>query len=362
MKSKISFLFLISLFSLASAHANTRKEWKLGLYGRSTDDTLSSSRMVGPYALMRLQHKFTPDFEANLEGGLRVEVGSSSSLFTNEFEPKSKFLLSEASFTWRMLGPFSIRAGALNQAHHESPLLVDGGTFPAAIAALDFRGTAWHFHLDGQAAIPTSQNLSSKSVGKEPTANLLTQKAILGYDDQEWMFKLRASHFEFRNLTRGIAQDSRFYGNTVLGITNSARFFYDYEGYEAGGDIRIPLESQLSWTLGSSLVLNRRGPKNADEGRYFYSKFTWQDDDIKITPSVEWYRNEADSAPAFYTSSEYGHNNRRGLGAGLKLELLTLGFNIDLSYRRSKLIQPQTFQRDRFTFWQLSFEIPYEKF
>ncbi|MGZ7140690.1 hypothetical protein ACXWN7_09620, partial [Streptococcus pyogenes] len=90
---------------------------------------------------------------------LILETGSSSSLFTNEFEPKTRIHLQEASLRWRVWQPVKLMAGALDQRHHSSPILISGGTFPAAMISVDPELGDWLVHADAQAAIPTSRTL-----------------------------------------------------------------------------------------------------------------------------------------------------------------------------------------------------------
>lgn len=364
----ITTLLLASATSASaeeSGEPRTKAEWKAALYGRSTDDSQSASRTAGAAGIVRLQHRLHESLEAFLQGGASFESGSASSLFTNEFEPRSRLFLQEASLRWRAWGPASLKAGALDQQHHQSPLLISGGTFPAAMAILDWRPEGgWLVKLDGQAAIPTSRTLSTRATGKETTPTLFTQKIVLGWSDPEAGAHslLRASRFQYRNLTRGIAQDSRFYGNTVTGIGAASRFRYAYEGFEAGPDLSWRLFKGLSLQLGGSYLQNTSGPRSTDEGAYAYAGLEIQTETFSLAPKFEWYRNQADSAPAFFNSAEFGHNNRKGAGASLKLALPKAGIEIELKGRRTRLLNSSAFQRDRFDYLELSVEVPYAGF
>lgn len=359
----LSKLLVFSLVPLTSL-AQTKAEWKAGIYGRSTDDTLSSSRTVGVAGFVHLQHLLTDDLEARFLGGLVLETGSSSSLFTNEFEPKTRIALQEASLRWRIFQPVKLIAGAIDQRHHSSPLLIDGGTFPAGMVSFDPDFGNWLLHADGQAAIPTSRSLSTRSTGKEDTPTLFTQKIVGGWLDRATRARalFRATHFQFNNLTRGMAQDSRFYGNEVVGVGAASRFFYQYEGFEAGPDLVLPLGDRFFLGAGGSYIQNTKGPSGRNQGLYGYADLTFRSDGFSLRPRFEWYRNESDSSPAFYSSAEFGHNNRKGMGAGLQLSLPKARLEIELKARRGKLIEPRTFQRNQFDYLELSVELPYAGF
>lgn len=358
---KIQFLFILALLSTQASAQNSAR-WQLGLYGQSADDTLSSSKIVGFMGRAKLHHEFSDSFEANIVGQANIETGSSSSLFTDEFAPSNGLSLKEGSLKWKIFEPLSLQAGALEQSHHQSPLFVDGGTFPAGMIALDSKFQNWIFHLDSQAAIPTGKKLSSKSVGKEPTPYLFTEKLKFGWSSEEFSLVARGSHFQFRNLTHGIAQDSRFYGNSISGVSSASTFTHRFEGFESGADAGISFHKSIRWNIGGSYLQNTAGPKNANQGIYGFSELIWKSSEFSLRPKIEFYRNEADSSPAFYTSTEFGHNNRIGSGASIGIELPKAGLNIELKARRSDLIQPRTFQKDRFQFFQLSVEIPYASF
>jgi hypothetical protein len=361
------FTLLVTAAACPAAFAigETKAQWKAVLYGRSTDDTFSSSKTVGVAAVLKVQSQLADDLEARFVGIMLLETGSASSLFTNEFEPHSRFNLQEASLRWHIWQPFSFLAGAIDQRHQGSPLVVDGGTFPAAMLAADFGSGGWIFHGDAQAAIPTSRTLSVRSsAGKEPTPTLFTQKAVVGWEDKAFGFKglYRVTHFQYGNFTSGITQDSRFYGNTVVGVGLASRFLYKFEGIETGPDFVIPLGPSFSWRLGASFAKNFKGPVGDDEGRYAYTSLLFKAPTFTLTPGLEYFRAETDVAPAFYNSPGFGHNNRQGYGASLRAGLLNSGLELEVKARRSKLIEPRAFQKDRFDYIELTLEIPYADF
>jgi hypothetical protein len=358
-------IFLLAALLLSGpALAQTKAEWKASLYGRSTDDSLSSSRTVGVGVFAYIRHQFTENFEAKVLGGALLETGSSSSLFTDEFEPKSRLFLQEASLRWKPFQPLLLIAGALDQRHHDSPLLIDGGTFPAAMLSLDPNLGSWIAHFDAQAAIPTSRTLSTRATaGKENTPTLFTEKAVAGWNERGGARALlRVSHFQFASLTHGMAQDSRFYGNQIAGIGAASVFVYQYEGFEAGPDFLFPLGGRLFAGLGGSFLNNGKAPSGRNQGLYAYADLAYRGEKFSLRPRFEWYRNEADSAPAFYSSPEFGHNNRRGYGAALRFGMPEAKLEIEMKARRGELLEPQTFQKNQFNYLELTVGIPYADF
>ncbi len=357
---KILSSCLLALLLAGKSHAETSKAWKASLYGRSTSDNFSTSKTVGISGLLRIKHDASSSIQLLFIGGALLETGSDSSLFTNEFAPRNRLLLQEASVRWKMFQPLFLKAGALEQ--DQNPLFLDGGTFPAAkiILAPDFQ--SWILTLESQGAIPTSDTLSTRATGKENTPLLFTQKAILGWQEEENKILLQGTYFQYKNLTRGIAQDSRFYGNTVTGIGTNSRFVYDYRGFSAGPEFGVRFHKNFSWLAGASFLQNEEGPRDNNQGLYAYTQLSYRGEAFSLHPKIEWYRNEADAAPGFYTSKEFGHNNREGEGAALLLELPKVGLNVEAKAKQGRLIEPRTFQRDRFHFFQLTVSIPYADF
>lgn len=361
--SAIVITLIITPHSQLFAADETTKAWKSGLYGRSTDDTLSSSTIAGLALGFKLNHSMGESILMNAKVGANLESGSSNSLFTDEFAPTNAIYLQNASIAWTIAKPAQLIFGALEQSQQESPLVTAGGTFPAAREILQEQWKQLKTELSAQQAIPTSQRLTSKTVGKAPTPSFFTEKALLQFQTtNDALANIYVSHFSFRNLTNGIAQDSRFYGNSVSGVLSGAQFIYAYHGWEYGTSITHPLSEKVNFSIGASLVKNMGAPDGQNQGTYYFASMDHHSESYTWTPRLEFYRNEADASPAFYTSKEYGHNNRRGYGGSLSVSLLKSKLDIRARYMNAKLITPQTFQRDKFQFMEIDLETPYAIF
>ncbi len=355
-------LLSLSFTNIATAD-DTTKAWKSAIYGRSTDDTLSSSTLVGLGLGIKLDHSVGESILLNAKAGASLEVGSSNALFTDEFAPTNAFYLQNASMDWSVAKPFHLVFGALEQNQQESPLVIAGGTFPAAREILSPEWNRWKTELSAQQAIPTSQRLTSKNVGKAATPSLLTEKALVQFQSpDEAIFKAYISNFNFKNLTNGIAQDSRFDGNSVSGVLNGAQFIYAFHGWEYGASLSHPLSDHVAASIGASFVKNMGAPDGQNQGAFYFLSMDHHSDSFKWAPRFEYYHNESDSSPAFYTSKEYGHNNRKGLGGSFAVSILKSKLDIRARYMNARLINPQTFQRDKFQFIEIDLETPYANF
>lgn len=335
-------------------------QWNASLSGRSTDDSFSSTKTVGLAFRIRAQKNLSEALWFKFQGGAILETGSSSTLFTNEFEPKSRLKLEEASFNSRF-SIVQISLGALR--HSLSPLVLKGGTFPSAYAALLPVWGKFYSKAELQGSVPTSSTLSTRSTGKEPTPTLFTSTGSVGWRDKSAQFAgLNLSYFQFSNLTRGIAQDSRFYGNTVTGIGAASRFLYQYSGFVGGPSALFAINNHNLVGAQLDFSQNDKGPRNSSRGLYGKIEYIYRDQDFAVRPQLEWYQNEGDASPAFFSHEEFGHNNRKGFGTVVRVELKQTKLNFELKYRKTNLMEANTFQRSTFTYGEILLEIPYASF
>jgi len=354
-----SLIIGLLLFALP-VEASGLLQWNASLAGRSTDDSFSSTKTVGLAFRLRAKKNLSQALWLKFQGGAILETGSSSTLFTNEFEPKSRLKLEEASFNSR----FSIAQFSLGALRHSlSPLVLKGGTFPSAYGALLPVWGNLYSKLELQGSIPTSNTLSTRSTGKEPTPALFTTTGAFGWRDKNAQFAgLNLSYFQFNNLTRGIAQDSRFYGNSVTGIGAASRFPYQYAGFVGGPSALLAINNHHLVGAQLDFSQNDKGPRNSSRGLYGKIEYIYRDQDFAIRPQLEWYQNEGDSSPAFFSHEEFGHNNRKGFGGVVRVELKETKLNFELKYRKTNLIEANTFQRNTFTYGEILLEIPYASF
>lgn len=364
---RISLSVLLALVTVAllpqQSVASTIKSWNAALNASSTDDTLSNSKVVGFHLNGLALHDFTTTVRANIKASAVLETGSSTALFTDEFAPNSGVFLRNATMEAALLPEFTLFAGAIEQNHHESPLLISKGTFPGIREQVQLPTNQWLFHLSAQQAIPTSTSLSSKNTGKESTPMAYTEKVAAQFSIPEGFFaRARLNHFNFSHLTRGVAQDSRFYGNTVIGSGLGSQFLYAYHGWEYGMDFSHPILNATRASMGVSLLKNLGAPEGINQGQYFYGEIAHEGKRLLIAPRAEFYRNEQDASPAFYSSKEFGHNNRHGYGASIKVSFIESHLDLKARWVTAMLLTPQPFQRDKFQYFELNLETPYAIF
>ncbi len=358
----IGFFLMFSMLSVTSAKA-AEFNWRATLAGQSMDDALSEAKIVSLRGDVRMRHKFKAPLLVHIEAGVFLETGSTQALFTDEFNPEQNLTFLEAKIIWKPFSIFGVQAGAINQSHHGSLLFINNIAFPAVMEFLEWEYSNWRLNINSQQAIATSTSFSTRAVGKESTPYLLTSALKVGFNDpNRFTFDARGTYFQFRNLTRGIAHDSRFYGNTVVGIgPEGAHFFHNYEGFEAGADVNYNLHKNWRVLAGSSYIYNQKGPGGGNVGTYYFGGFSYIQPDLQITPQFGFFNNESDSSVAYYTSRRFGHNNREGIVAGLEVKLPNDKISIDGQYIKANLINASPIQADR-TYYELRVVTDYLSF
>jgi len=334
----------------ATSRLRPQVAWAARLGGEFADDSLSEAKIAFLDGIFRGRYPFSRRLSASGEAGVSLKTGSTQALFTEEFRPEQTIFLNDARVTWTPFAFLALHAGALSQEHYESPIFISGGTFPAlAQEIVPYRDALWRVSLLAQQAIPTSKTFSNRSFGKEATPLLFTGTGRVEFDDPE-TFALagRVTYFQFDNLTRGIARDSRFYGNTVLGAgVVGARFFYEFQGIEAGAKLAVPITDGARVFVRNSFIHNSKAAKSRNQANYVEGGIRLAFSGFAITPLGGWFRVEDDPSVAFYNSKRLAHNNRKGWLAGLELELEEERVVVAAKYVKADVLRLNPLQADR---------------
>ncbi|MCM2279074.1 MAG: hypothetical protein NDJ89_13445 [Oligoflexia bacterium] len=347
----------VSLITPEKPRETTRIRFGAALRTKAVDELDKRAQLSGLGLDGSLEYLLGESLDARLAASITAETGSSQSLFENEYAPSRGFSLLEASAGWKPVPELALRLGAINQSFHESPLLFSGSTFPALTQELRFEAASG-FSVTFLAEQAVASGTSTQRAPSETTPLYLVERLQLGMTGSNLGTTLHAGHFAFHRLTPGLAQESLFRGNTVS--ANPARFAYGYEGIVAGA--RVEGSQGARPALGASLVLNLRAPQGRNQGALVYGEAGLAaGHGVILTPRLELFRNESDSAPATYNSGALAHNNRRGVSLGLEAALPANSLSLEARLVRADVIEPTPFQ-SRFTGFSLSLRKSYELF
>ncbi len=311
----ILFLVLSSTSSLAeSAQSNHElNKWfdefqlKASLNSNIVEAENLKARVFGFRLNATLKDKITTDTSFFLDAVLILESGSNEAIASiAEYQPIEGVNFNEGGFAYQPWPFLKLRLGALNQKVLNSPLLVGPNAFVAFEQSLLFN----QFYLRTQQAIPNN-NMLTKRIGSVDTGTpqFITETFGLNFGEKNF-FNAEFSHFKYRDLSSDVANKSITIGNSTSGINSSTRYLYEFEGLNTAISSRFYLGS-VGLLLGGEYLYNDKAPSKRNSGTLAMLGLELCNHVFK----VESFRNESDTAPAFYNYKYYGHNNMQGTAA-----------------------------------------------
>jgi len=311
------FLFFTCIRAEAALFKNppTHIKARAGLLALTVDDQQTEARVVSFSMFGDIVQTVLPDLEAHIIAGAILETGSNESLFVDEFKPRQDLVLKEASLKYKPIDQILLKAGALNQGEYNSPLLLTDSAFVGAKEELNFEIADYRFGFFLAQSVPSNHFLTNRLGSVDEGAPSLLMEGIsmhLGGDVM--FFKAQAMRFKYNNLSANVAYNSQFLGNSTGGSSTSTTFFlYDFQGYNANFNLGFNLGDDFSLGLKGHYLFNDKAPDKRNTG--YLVGINFEVGGFKL--DLEYFDNQSDSAPAFYNSALYGHNDRDGYGGGL---------------------------------------------
>ncbi len=333
----IYLTLLISCISL-SVFAKNQHFDKLQLNSGVNLDVVEAkdlkARVFGYQLTIKVKDKIDENLELFFGASAVLETGSNDVIGTvAEFEPNESVNLDEGGIEYSPADSFSIKLGALNQGSFYSPLLVA----PNAFAAVEEKLTLGFLYFKAQQAIPSNNKLT-KRIGTietgTPQFTTETLGLILG---KKHIFKTEISHFYFQDLSSNIAEKSNTLGNSITGIGDGTKFNYLFEGYNVLLQGRFKFGNNAV-IYGGEYLYNNQAPAKRNTGTLAmlgFKRNSW-----KVMGEV--FSNESDTAPAFYNSKYYGHNNMAGSAAVFKVK--NKSFDLRIRYAQFSPIEENNLQ------------------
>lgn len=337
--------------------------WKFGLGAESFANEKEQVQSTGFGVQGDLRYRLLRSLDLSANARALLQSGYAQSRFGDN-APSSGVALGEAVLRFRPVSFFSFHAGAIDQGHLEAPLLVSSRPFPGVLQKLMFGDRDFSVVLRTQQTVPTSTTLSTRAVEAEVTPYFLSETLAMKARAADWLtLKTYGSHFMFRSLPSTVAFESEPYGNTVEDLgPNSSRFKFGFEGWVAGGGGKIQFSPAIAWNLDGQVIQNTQAPETYRNAQMASSGFEIAlPSEIDLLPKAEVFFAESDVAPAFYNSSEYGHNNRTGWAAELGVKFRQAGFKLGGRYVDAEVINPShDLNQSRQQYMMLRFETTYE--
>lgn len=325
-----------------SSHFKVDSFWKTHVEGSFLSNDESRERLMK----VKLYGKFDLEFSSYIFGRFEpyLVVKEGEIQHRRFIRPESSVIqMQQGFFEIRPAERISVQVGAIHQDYLSSPLLVSDHTFLSALFAYTYIKERYEVQTVLQQSMPSFVN-SFKRENEIADAPFFTSLFTYG----EWIpsdyysFKGHVTGFYFSQLPSFIAYQSKSYGNTILGVRSSADFAYSYYGvnFDFSSQVRITPEIYLSF--GYNGLINMGAPIERAWGERIYGILDmdfWKF--VKIYSRLEYFHNNSDSAPAYFNSEIYGHNDRAGFLVELKSFFPKGNFELGFRYTLSDSIQQQ---------------------
>jgi hypothetical protein len=281
-------------------------QYTLGMSGNYVDSNNVKARVLSFDVGAVLKDEITPELAYHISLVGNFENGSNKATgLTAEFEPNQAVNLREGGLVYKPWEFLRLEVGALNQNKHMSPLLVWNNAFAGASQRISWEG----FYLQAQEAIPNNNTLSRRIGGiDEGTPMFLI--GTFGFEHITPDFKLQAniSRFSFKDLSSQVARTSQDFGNSVIGVNESARFIYGFAGTNASSDLSWHVANGWLTSVAGEYLFNEKAPNGRNTG--WFGELGIGKEALMLKAGA--FRNESDTAPAFYNARIFGHNNVEG--------------------------------------------------
>ncbi len=273
------------------------------------------ARIFGYQFNIIIKDKISSEVDIFFDGLLNLQVGSNDVVGsgTAEFQPINTVDLNEGGLRYRPWSFLTLKAGAINQDEFASPLFLSSTAFAAAQEVFHYNG----FSLKLQQAIPTNNRLQKRiAVNVDSGTPYLNTTSIAYKYKGHFYFHSELTQYYYQDLSSTIADNSSSFGNSVQDLGSAKKFTYNFSGQNLMLKIGKSFGLHRFYFNGQYLY-NDKAPEKRNRGNlaaleYYYKSFGVM---------LETFRNESDTAPAFYNSKYYGHNNVQGNAFALKYKI-----------------------------------------
>ncbi len=340
-------LFVASAAGAAPFPADSKLRLGLSLYGNAAQSTEAQSRIAGTELEAGLTTRLFEDMTFQLTGGVQIETGAARSRWANDFQPKQVQRLREAQVIYSPIPEMKLVAGAIDQQRWQSPLLLQRQSFPAVYEGFERRFGTFSVALQAEQAIASdTSSLQPWGGWQQGMPGFFLERVGLGYAPSEDLsFSLMGSHYLFQNLPTPNAQQSQFFGNSIVGNgAADSRYLFPFQGYEVGAGVKGRV-GKWKPEFQATFMRNGQAPRGRSDGWRLAAGSGWDSSvHFKFTPRAELFRMESDVVPGFYNDRVFGHNNRKGFGFSVTAEWPTSGVQAVARWIRSDVIAAYPFQ------------------
>ena len=332
--------------------------WKTALQSFYLTDRTTNQITIRPKVNTKFLTHFYPNLYALVEFELLTGSGSIQEIFQrvgeiNGIRHREIFIL------WSTSDWLALKAGAINQKFLNAPLLMANNPFLSMVESMN--GVINNYNdidVKLQQSIPNtlSDSNSIYTQGITKTPFFATHSLIWDYHPKSfYSIKTYGTFFHFHSLPNNIANASvTYYGNTPA-EGDLSEFKYDYTGYYIAIEPVLRLFPNMAVRLKAHYIRNIKViEENLGEGVLYGIQVPFDlTENIRITPSFEYFVNQPDSSVAYYNSERYGHNDRKGAAIEVTLNIYNRNIEIGMRYMNTNSLRTQAViqEQDYFLFF-----------
>ncbi len=336
--------------------------WRARIYGESTALETQSAQIGGFDLFAETKYQLLESLEARVFLRGKFESGRSQSFF-GDLEPANTILIREAAVKYTPTDFLNLKAGVLNQDWLDMPLLVSRQSFPGASGELSYQITdELRTGFVSQYLIPTSQTLSSRTVGAEEMPSFATQTLYLKWAQRDFATHVSGNLYQYKKLPSFVAFESQKRGNTIeqLNGPNNSRFSYEFSGWFTSVGFNYRMNSVLEPLAYFNVIKNNDAPETYNDGRLIGVGSKFHTNNYIYSVFYESFFAESDVVPGYYNSWAYGNTNKKGNGFEVGVQFKKKNFRIRAQYYEAKLLNVDPLQQNQQYFY-LGVETGYDK-
>ncbi len=322
----------------------------IGLSSEKITSDLNKTTTVGFVTNFKGEHTLLEGLILKADVSAILETGSTQSVYeTNPYEPASRLSLKEALVNYRPWSFLSLDAGAISGRVHENELFKGDSPFIGFNERLSVAPGNVILAVTAFQGIPNNHNLAQR-LGKvdEGEPRFFKETAEFEWHPEHFSLRSHFSHWAYSSLSTGVAYESRFLGNTISGLgKENSRFTTGFKGYE--GMFEFSTIVFKNYELGVSYLahVNDNARDKSKDSGYLLAPYTT----ILYGPGTTTlkflkFELEADSIPAYYSSTKFGGTNKKGSGIEIEWKTLDESFLVKARYIKNEEIVPSSFQAD----------------
>lgn len=326
-----TFLVSVIFFFCSIAQASWNFEGDTAIYGQNIEGDRARSTLAGLSLSIGTEKKFFKTLTLDAKVGAIFETGSNQSIDSDEFAPDQQVVLHRAEVRFEPIKYFFVEFGALSRKGQTAPLFLNHSVFAGIREGFKYAFDEYYsIYLMAEQSIPNNQTLSERLGSVDQgTPQLMMETIGADLDGDLVALYFKFSHFRFQELSSGLANQSRFFGNSATGIgPDGVDFDFKFDGYHSQLKLVGFMDEEMQLSLDAQYTWNNQTPDSRSAA--WWSELALQFGLFKFGLGV--YRAESDATIAFYQDPLFGHSNRKGYH-------LNFGMNEIGEEKRSLIVQ-----------------------